>query len=197
LKSAQFRRERAAAWSALEVLVSRCERESVRALSADEIIELSTLYQNGVGSLATARAISLDRNVVDYLESLVARAHLCVYGFRQRPSEAVRAFVVLDFPDAVRRWRWFVTAAMAFLVAAVIAGSALVAADEDRYYAIVAIERAQGRTPAATTAALRAEESPSSSRASPRRSSRTTPRSGCSARPSASRPALRSPLYWR
>ncbi len=155
LKSSQFRRERSAAWRALDGLVSRCERESVRVLSADEVIELSSLYQSAVGSLATARAVSLDRNVIEYLESLVARAHLCVYAFRQRPSQAVRAFVFEDFPAAVRRWRWFVASALAILLAAVAAGSALVAADEDRYYAIVPIERAQGRTPIATTAELR------------------------------------------
>jgi uncharacterized membrane protein SpoIIM required for sporulation len=155
LKSSQFRREREAAWRALETLVDRCDRESVRALNADEVIELSTLYQHAVGSLATARVVSLDRIVVEFLESLVARAHLCVYGFRQRPSDAIRTFVAVEFPEAVRRWRWFVAAAFSILLAAIVAGGVLVARDEDRYYSLVSIERAGGRTPTATTAALR------------------------------------------
>lgn len=155
LKSSQFRRERESAWRLLEALVDRCERSGVRALDADEVIQLSTLYQHAVGSLATARAISLDRNVVDFLESLVARAHLAVYGFRQSPWDALRDFLVRDFPASVRRVRWYVAAALAILLATIVAGSALVAGNEDRYYALVPVARAAGRTPTATTVELK------------------------------------------
>lgn len=155
LRSSQFRRQREAAWRQLEGLVERCERDGVRTLSADDVIQLSTLYQHAVGSLATARAISLDRNVMDYLESLVARAHLGVYGYRQRPWDAIREFVVREFPATVRRWRWYVAAAAAILVAAVVAGAVLVAVDEDRYYTLVSMDRAAGRTPSASTEALK------------------------------------------
>jgi uncharacterized membrane protein SpoIIM required for sporulation len=155
LKSSQFRRERESAWRKLEALVARCDRDGVRALNAEEVLDLSTLYQHAVGSLATARAISLDRNVAEYLETLVARAHLCVYGFRQRPSEAVREFAVSVFPGTVRRWRRFVAASLAVLLGAVAAGSLLVARDEDRYYALVPLDRAAGRTPMASTESLK------------------------------------------
>jgi len=156
LKSSQFRRDREAAWRELEALVDRGDREGTRALSADDVIQMSSLYQHAVGSLATARSISLDRNVLEYLESLVARAHLSVYGFRRKPSDAIREFVGSEFPVTVRRWRWFVATAATILLAAILFGATLVAHDEDLYYSVVSMERASGRTPTASTAALRA-----------------------------------------
>ena len=155
LKSTQFRRERERAWDELEALVARCDSDGIRSLSAAEVLSLSTLYQHAVGSLSTARAISLDRNLLEYLESLVARAHLCVYGFRQRPWDAAREFLVDVFPSAVRRRKAHAAVALVILLGTMAAGSAMVARDEERYYAVVSSERAGGRTPAATTEALR------------------------------------------
>lgn len=156
LKSSQFRREREAAWIALEGLVDKADRYGIRELDAADVLRLATLYRNAVGSLATARAISLDRNVLEYLEALVARAHLCVYGFRQRPREAVADFVLGRFPRTVRRFAGPILACIALLVLAAGAGALLVARDSDRYYDIVSAEEAQGRTPAATTEELKA-----------------------------------------
>lgn len=155
LKSAQFRREREQAWRELEEMVARCERSGMRVLDAVDVLQLTTLYQHAVGSLSTARAISLDRNVVSYLEALVARAHLCVYGFRQTPLRAVAEFAGKTFPRAVRRRGWHVLASLAVLAGTVAVGARLVATDETRYYTLVSLERAQGRTPAASTDSLR------------------------------------------
>lgn len=155
LKSSQFRKERELAWLELEALITKCASSGLRSLAADEVLELAKLYQHAVGSLSTARAISLDRSLLDYLESLVARAHLCVYGLRKKPTEVVGDFLVRAFPSTVRAFRWHVLAAMLCLVASVVAGSLLVARDPDRYYALVSAERAQGRTPIATTEELR------------------------------------------
>ena len=155
LKSSQFRSERELAWLELETLLRKCERDGLRSLSADDVLELTKLYQHAVGSLSTARAISLDRSLLDYLESLVSRAHLAVYGLRRRPVEVIGDFVVRAFPATVRRFRWHVAAAVLCLAASIAAGGLIVARDADHYYALVSAERAQGRTPTATTAELR------------------------------------------
>ncbi|MEM7459587.1 MAG: stage II sporulation protein M, partial [Pseudomonadota bacterium] len=48
-----------------------------------------------------ARSISLDQNVVAYLETLCARAYFFVYGTRARMGERIAQFFARDWPAAV------------------------------------------------------------------------------------------------
>jgi uncharacterized membrane protein SpoIIM required for sporulation len=152
LKSAAFRAEREASWRELEGLVARVERRGVRALSARELARLPGLYRAAVSSLSVARAISLDRNVLEYLESLCARAYLVVYGTRRHLGEALGDFALRRFPAAVRAHGGHVALAA---LALVLAGFALTRADAERFYAFVSPLVAQGRGPTSTTEALR------------------------------------------
>src|SRR5262249_22986249 len=103
LKSAQFRREREGAWRELESLVDRAERKGVAALDTDSLARLPALYRATLSGLSVARAISLDRSLLNYLEALGARAYLCVYGVRERPGPLLAAFFTHRLPQAVRR----------------------------------------------------------------------------------------------
>ncbi len=47
--------------------------------------------------------LPLDRNLLDYLEALCARAYLCVYGVRERPTALLAAFFALAQPAAGAR----------------------------------------------------------------------------------------------
>ena len=78
LRSARFRKEREGTWLKLEELVTRAERRGLRALTGVDLAELATLYRATVSSLSVARAISLDRNLLEYLESLSQRAYFVV-----------------------------------------------------------------------------------------------------------------------
>ena len=154
LKSTQFREEREETWRELEVLIHRVDRQGILTLSADDLGRLPILYRSAVSSLSVARAISLDRNLLDYLENLVGRAYLAVYGTKRSPGDAVLGFVRL-FPTTVRRsWR-FLAVSAACLGVAVLCGFLLIHADPDRYYRIVPDGMAGGRTPAASAEALR------------------------------------------
>jgi hypothetical protein len=44
LKSSQFRAERELPWLELETLITKCQRDGLRSLSADEVLELTKLY---------------------------------------------------------------------------------------------------------------------------------------------------------
>jgi len=155
LKSTQFRKERENAWRELERLVARAESSGVRSLSAQQMARLPLLYRATLSSLSVARAISLDRNLVDYLESLCARAYFCVYGTTRSLGHAVSGFLGARFPAAVRRFRWHMAMAGLFLVLGMLVGHVLVAGDPDWYYVFVDEELANGRDPAATTGFLR------------------------------------------
>ena len=155
LKSAQFRREREGAWRELEKLVDQVESEGLKSLSAAELSRLPTLYRGAVSSLSVARAISLDKSLLDYLTALVGRAYLCVYGSKRPVGEAFADFFRRRFPAAVRRQGRLVAAALAFLLLGVLTGFQLTLADPERYYSFVGEEMAQGRTPASSSEELR------------------------------------------
>jgi len=155
LKSAQFRREREAAWKELEELLARLEKGGLETLTAEELHRLPVLYRSAVSSLSVATAISLDKNLLDYLTALVGRAYIAVYGAKRRVGEAVADFFFVRFPWAVRRHFLFVLAAYALLGLGVLAGHRMVLADPESYYSLVDEAMAQGRNPAASDKELR------------------------------------------
>jgi uncharacterized membrane protein SpoIIM required for sporulation len=156
LKSFEFRRAREATWTELEDLIDRVDRRGLRGLSAEELTRLPLLYRATLSSLSVARSISLDKNLLDYLESLAARAYFAVYGTRRHLRETVRDFVLWRFPAAVRRHRWHLGLAALFIVLGAVAGYVITAGNPDRFYTFVDPEYAGGRGPAASTAELRA-----------------------------------------
>ena len=155
LRSVAFRAERERAWRALEAQVTRVERGGLRVLAPAELARLPQLYRTALSSLSVARAISLDRNLTDYLESLCGRAYLCLYGTRRRAAGALGRFFATEFPATVRRhWR-FVALSAAFLLMGALVGFVLTSADAERVYSFVAPAMAQGRDPGASTEFLR------------------------------------------
>ena len=101
LKSYRFREEREADWKRLDQIVQLAEKRGVNGLSDADLTELPHLYRQAVSSLSVARSISLDQNVVAYLETLCARAYFFVYGTRTRMSERIAVFFARDWAAAV------------------------------------------------------------------------------------------------
>ncbi|MGA1533271.1 MAG: stage II sporulation protein M [Planctomycetota bacterium] len=155
-RSAQFRREREARWRELEVLVQKVETRGLRSLSAEQLQALPILYRGVISSLSVARAISLDRNVVRYLEALAQRAYFVVYSPRRTAPEVMTEFFRRSFPRAVREIRGPILLAFAISLLATLIAYSMVRADLDDYYLFVAAEYAAGRDPTASTEELRA-----------------------------------------
>src|SRR5215208_4657594 len=123
LKSAQFRKEREPAWRELERLLAEVEKQGLQSLSADELNRLPVLYRSAVSSLSVASAISLDKNLLDYLTALVGRAYVCVYGAKRRVGDAVGELFRFELPRVVRRYFAFVAASLALVALGVLTGS--------------------------------------------------------------------------
>ena len=156
LKSYKFRRERERTWRGLEDLVAKVEKSGIRSLSAAESHRLPVLYRATLSSLSVARGISLDRNVLNFLESLSARAYFCVYGPRGSLSGAIADFFQTGFPTAVWAARWHMLAATSVFFLGVVVGFILVAAEPEWFYTFVPEGLADGRVPTSTTAELKA-----------------------------------------
>jgi len=144
LKSTQFRREREGTWRELEKLVERAEKSGVETLDGASLTRLPTLYRATLSSLSVARAVSLDRNLLNYLEALCARAYLSVYGVRERPLSLLLAFFAWRLPIAVRAaWRPIAIAALVMLAGTLSAWWLTV--HDPSYYGSFVGEMEQGR----------------------------------------------------
>jgi len=147
LKSLEFRREREAQWRELEELVDRAERRGLTRLSGDELHRLPQLYRAALSSLSVARAISLDKNVIHYLEGLSTRAYFVVYCRKRDLGGTVGTFFTGTFPRLVRQMRWALLLSVALLALGTLCGYVLTMDDPDRYYTFVDEAMAQGRGP--------------------------------------------------
>jgi uncharacterized membrane protein SpoIIM required for sporulation len=154
LKSQRFRNEREADWKRLESLLALLEAGKRRALSADDVIALPVLYRATLSSLSVARSISLDRNLVDYLESLSTRAYFFVYGNRTTLGERLAGFFLHDWPSAVRAlWRETLVSAALTILGAIVAFEVTLKRPAF-FYVFVPRALAGGRGPRSSTAEL-------------------------------------------
>jgi uncharacterized membrane protein SpoIIM required for sporulation len=155
LKSRRFREEREDDWRRLERLLGRVEKGGAKGLGDDDLLAIPILYRAALSSLSIARAVSLDRALLDYLESLCARSYFVVYGVRSSLVERILGYFAADWPLAVRRlWRETIAAFVILALGALI-GYLLVLSDPDWFYSFVPRAMAGGRDPAASTESLR------------------------------------------
>jgi uncharacterized membrane protein SpoIIM required for sporulation len=155
LKSQRFRQEREADWRRLERLIGKAEKGGMADLSDEDILAAPVLYRSALSALSVARATSLDRGLIDYLETLCARAYFFVYGARETLWGQLAAFFREAWPKAVKGlWRETLASFALLMVGALIAAW-LVSHEADWYYAFMPKAMASGRDPAASTQALR------------------------------------------
>lgn len=151
----RLRAEREAEWRRLDDLVTLCEKKSPRALSDEDLMALPILYRGALSSLSVARETSLDLELVNYLESLCARAYLFLYGVRTSPGARLRRFFARDWPDAMLALWKETLISLVILAVGTIAGYLLVQSEPEYYGAFVPEGLAGGRDFSADTEMLR------------------------------------------
>ena len=154
LRSDRFRHEREGDWRRLEDIVTRMEKGRLRSVSDQDLIDLPVLYRTVASSLSIARETSLDAATLAYLEALAQRAWFLVYGPRTTLWGWLRRFFGGGWGAAVRAIGLDLAVAFAVMVAGVVAGWLLVAADPDWYYALVPGQFADTRVPGASREVL-------------------------------------------
>src|SRR6185295_307661 len=104
-------------WERLEELLRRLDTASIRRLHREEVRELGRSYRRAASDLAIARAESRDPRLVNYLNSLVIRAHGKIYQADAQGGKQIRNFFARDLPRTFRRtWRYTALAFGVFLV---------------------------------------------------------------------------------
>jgi len=111
----RFINERKTVWQRLEDLLQLLDRMTLRKLHREEVRELGRIYRRTASDLAIARAESRDPRLINYLNSLVIRAHGRIYRADSKGGERIRDFFSRDFPRTFRRtWRYTATAFTVF-----------------------------------------------------------------------------------
>jgi uncharacterized membrane protein SpoIIM required for sporulation len=155
LKSSQFRKEREASWRELDQLVGRMEAKSPSVLEPAELMRLPTLYRAALSSLSVARAISLDRSLLGYLENLANRTYFQIYGPRAGFGEVLGQFFAESWPHAVRTLARPIMLSVLVLMLSACAGFWLTSHDVEWYYTLMSQDIASGRSPTSSTESLR------------------------------------------
>lgn len=105
----RFIDQRKTAWQRLEDLLKLLDGSSLRRLHREEVRELGRIYRRTASDLAIARAESRDPRLINYLNSLVIRAHGRIYQAEMQKGSRIKEFFVRDFPQTFRR-TWAYTA---------------------------------------------------------------------------------------
>ena len=113
---------RQARWAELEAAVKRARRGRLRGTDAADIERFGLLLRHASSDLAIARRDHPDAHVVDYLNTLCARAHPLLYrGAPLRPA-ALLDFYARGLPRAFRAAWPFVLSSLGLLALGFIAG---------------------------------------------------------------------------
>jgi len=99
----RFVNERKNNWQRLEDLLSILESSSLRGLSRTEVREFGELYRRAATDLAIARAETRDPKLINYLNSLVIRAHGKIYRADTNGASIIWNFFAKDFPQTFRQ----------------------------------------------------------------------------------------------
>jgi uncharacterized membrane protein SpoIIM required for sporulation len=154
LRSDQFRLAREGEWRRLEDIVSRMEKNRLRGISDEDLLELPVLYRMATSSLSVARETSLDASTLAYLEGLVQRAWFQVYGPRVTFTGWLRRFLGGGWSASVREIWLDICIALAVMVAGTIVGWLLVEKDEEWYFSLVPAGFGETRVPGASREVL-------------------------------------------
>ncbi len=93
----------------------------MRRLRRDEVRELGRIYRRTASDLAIARAESRDPRLVNYLNSLVIRAHGRIYRANAQGGKRLLRYFTHELPQTFRRtWRYTFVAFSVFFVFAVL-----------------------------------------------------------------------------
>src|SRR5207247_748444 len=130
-------------WERLTAILNKSQVGGLTVLSAEELNELGRLYRSATSDLAVARRDFASHRVVEYLNSLVARAHGAVYQSRAARRRSMIEFFTTTFPRTFRAtWGYTLASFLMFLLPALAsfvvayrdpaAGAALFPGIEDR-----------------------------------------------------------------
>ncbi|XGV97182.1 MAG: stage II sporulation protein M [Leptolyngbya sp. BL-A-14] len=106
-------------WKELDTLLKKAETRGWKALDANEIRQLASLYRSTAADLARARTQSVGELIVQDLQTLTTRGYSQIYqGSRRQEWQAIGAFYRWGFPAVVQQSRGYIALATGLFVIA-------------------------------------------------------------------------------
>lgn len=133
LKSQKFREARQGDWRSLSSQLDKVEKRGLGSFSIDELLNLPVLYRSAMSSLSMAQSISLDRNMITYLQALCVRAYVYIYGPQTRLKDVLKGFFIHAWPSAVRQLAREIALTFTIFVTGIVAGWLLCSHDSSWY----------------------------------------------------------------
>jgi len=116
----RFITQRKNAWQRLEDLLKLLDTATLKRLRREEVRELGRIYRRTASDLAIARAESRDPRLVNYLNSLVIRAHGRIYRAESHGGKRILQFFTRELPQTFRRtWRYTLVSFSVFMLFAI------------------------------------------------------------------------------
>jgi uncharacterized membrane protein SpoIIM required for sporulation len=113
---ASFLTTRRPDWRRLEELLTRAEGSGLTSLNEAEAIEFGGLYRRAASDLNEAQTLVRGDLTAGYLNDLVARAYLTIYGKEPANPGGIIRFFLFGYPAVFRRhWPHLLLATMLFL----------------------------------------------------------------------------------
>jgi uncharacterized membrane protein SpoIIM required for sporulation len=110
-----FLNQRRPDWRKLEQLLDRVEDSGLASLDEEQAIEFGRLYRRAASDLNQAQTFISGDTTVAYLNDLVARAYLAIYGKTKADPWRLAWFLLFGFPVMFRRYlRHFLLATLLF-----------------------------------------------------------------------------------
>ena len=99
-------------WRDLDTLLKKAEKQGLKALDANEIRQLASLYRSVSADLARARTHQAGELVTQDLQALATRGYSQIYqGSRRQEWQAIGSFYRWGFPAEVQRSRGYIALA--------------------------------------------------------------------------------------
>lgn len=112
----RFIDERKDNWQRLEDLLTLLQGTSLKGLTKMEVREFGELYRRAASDLAIARAETRDPKLVNYLNSLVIRAHGKIYRAEGEGLNIIARFFLRDLPQTFRaNWKYMALSGGTFI----------------------------------------------------------------------------------
>ncbi|MFW6022094.1 MAG: stage II sporulation protein M [Halanaerobiaceae bacterium] len=118
-------------WKELENIVNIINKKGIKKLETKKIKSFLELFRKSSHHLAYARTHYPESNTVSYLNNLLGKCHSHVYAVKKISSGRFKDYILIDFPDLLKKYRSYIIASFAFFFLGVLISLFMVLSNPD------------------------------------------------------------------
>lgn len=120
MKIDQFIEQKRTSWNRLSELIKLAEQRGLKKFNRNSLLELGRLYRQASSDLSYTKSSFKDREIINYLNQLVARAHSQIYLPEPFNTGHIVHFYLSVFPDLFRQsFSYILLSCMIFVLSSI------------------------------------------------------------------------------